>query len=280
MNSVRAQPDKFSAWEAGLALRYRRINDRSVLAERKHSGPLHVQKSFYPEQDVCHTYILHPPGGVAGGDQLTIEVDAEAGAHALITTPASNKFYRAQHDASTVRQTVNVTEGATVEWLPQDAIMFSGCRVDTRTRIVLAPQARFIGWEIICLGRPASGEAFDQGYCHQRFELWRDARMLYIENARLEGGGEILQAKWGMAGYTVSGVMLISNANASMLELARNFDEDAPCLTASTLKGELLVVRALGRQGIEVREYFTRVWSAIRPGLLDRDACIPRVWFT
>ena len=277
---MKTQADRFSAWQAELSIGYRAINDRTVLAERKHCGPLHVQKSFYPEKDVCHTYILHPPGGVAGGDQLTINVVAETRAHALITTPASNKFYRTADDVSTVRQSIDVSSAAIVEWLPQDSIMFSGCQVDMRTRVNLEQDAKFIGWEITCLGRPASEERFSRGFCKQKFELYRNNRPLHIETASIEGDGEILNAKWGLAGYTVSGLMLVSNADANMLELARACDQDNPCLTSVTLKGELLLVRCLGHQGMEARDYFTQVWSAIRPHMLKREASIPRVWFT
>lgn len=277
---MKTQGDRFSAWQAELTVKYRSIDGRTVLAERKHFGPLHVQKSFYPEKDVCHSYILHPPGGVAGGDQLTINVAAEANAHALITTPASNKFYRSANDESSVRQSIDVGSNAIIEWLPQDSILFSGCQVETHTRVNLDQQAKFIGWDIICLGRPASNESFAEGHCKQKFELYRNDRLLHIETAKLTGGGEILNASWGLANYTVFGLMLISNADKDMLELARACDQDAPCLSAATLKGELLLVRCLGHQGMEVRQYFTRVWSAIRPGLLKREASIPRVWFT
>jgi urease accessory protein len=277
---LKTQTDRFSAWQAELSIRYRAIGDRTVLAERKHCGPLHVQKSLYPEQDVCHTYILHPPGGVAGGDQLTINVVAEKNAHALITTPASNKFYRTANEVSIVRQSIDVSSDAIVEWLPQDSIMFAGCQVDMRTRVNLEQEAKFIGWEITCLGRPASGETFSQGCCKQKFELYRNYRPLHIETASIAGGGEILNANWGLAGYTVTGLMLVSNADKNMLELARTIDQDTPCLTAVTLKGELLLVRCLARQGMEARDYLTRVWSAIRPQLLKREATIPRVWHT
>lgn len=272
--------EKFDSWQAELTLGYRAINGKTVLAEKKHKGPLGVQKSFYPEGDVCHNYILHPPGGVAGGDRLTINVAVEKNAHALITTPASNKFYNSLGQVSVVEQTAEVAPGAVMEWLPQDAIMFSGCRLDTKTKINLQDGAQFTGWEITCLGRPASNEKFEQGFCQQRFELWRENKPLYIERARLNGAGEMLTASWGMASFTVSGLMLVTGASKELLALARDCEQDEACLSAVTLKGDVMIVRYLGHQGMEAREYFTRVWSAIRPQLYKREACAPRIWFT
>jgi len=267
-------------WQAHLALTFSGREDKTVISHRQHHGPLVMQKPFYPEKEVCHAYILHPPGGVAGGDRLTIDVITKKLAHALITTPASNKFYRSEYEVSKARQSIDVESGAVLEWLPQDSIMFSGCKVDMQTKIHLEQGAKFIGWEIVCLGRPASDESFEQGYCNQKLEIWRGDKPLYIENAKLQGGGDILDAKWGMSGYTVTGLMLVSDADKEMLELARSCDEDTPCLSASSLKGELLVTRCLGHQGMETRQYFTRVWSALRPKLLKREASIPRIWFT
>lgn len=270
----------FSSWRAELELKYQYIHNRTVLAERRHVGPLHVQKSFYPEDEVCHTYILHPPGGVVGGDQLTISVCTEAQAHSLITTPASNKFYRSDNALSVVQQNLTVKSGATLEWLPQDSILFSGCRVKMRTRVDLEPEAKFIGWEITCFGRAAGEQPFVDGISQQSFELSRAGKLLHIERARIVGGSEILSVRWGMANYTVNGLMVVSNADKAMLEAARACEATDTCLTAITLKGELLLVRCLAYQGIEAREYFTQVWSLIRPLLCGREASVPRVWHT
>lgn len=272
--------EKFDSWQAELSIKYKVINGKTVISEKKHKGPLGLQKSFYPENDVCHNYILHPPGGVAGGDQLSINVDVGKNAHALITTPASNKFYNSLEHVSVVVQAIEVESGAVMEWLPQDAIMFSGCKVETTTKIKLHEGAKFTGWEITCLGRPASNEKFDRGFCRQRFELWRDNKPLYIERARIDGDSEILSANWGMAGYTVSGLMLVTDANKELLALARECQQDKNCLSAVTLKDDVMIVRYLGHQGMEAREYFTRVWSAIRPLMYKREACAPRIWFT
>ncbi|MGB5651682.1 MAG: urease accessory protein UreD, partial [Sedimenticolaceae bacterium] len=77
-----------------MRLGFRAGPDSTVLAERQRHGPLAVQRPFYPEGGVCHVYLLHPPGGVVGGDVLGIDVKLAQGAQALITTPGATKFYR------------------------------------------------------------------------------------------------------------------------------------------------------------------------------------------
>ena len=106
MHSALAIDSSQDAWKAHLSLGIVQTSARTVLKSRSHVGPLAVQRPFYPEGDVCHVYILHPPGGVVGGDELAIHINAATGSHALVTTPAAGKFYRS--DGRTAKQSVNV----------------------------------------------------------------------------------------------------------------------------------------------------------------------------
>ncbi len=127
-----------SGWHAELVLGFSERNGRTTLSRRAHSGPLRVQWPFYPEQQVCHVYILHPPGGIVGGDTLHIQVLVETGAQVLLTTPAANKFYRSNKGATArLRQSLTVGEGAALEWFPQEAIVFDGAYTDSRAQALL-----------------------------------------------------------------------------------------------------------------------------------------------
>lgn len=269
-----------SGWLARLQLVFERRLQRTVIARREHTGPLTIQRPFYPEQDVCHAYVLHPPGGVVGGDELQLAVKAQAQAHALITTPASAKFYRSAGELA--RQTIEleVANDAVLEHLPQDTILFNACKVNTTTRVTLAKTARFAGWEILCLGRPASGEGFHHGECRQAYEVYRDNRPLLIERTSLSGDSPLQSARWGLAEYPVTGTFLVSNANTELLSAAREIAAEDDALFGTTLIGEMLVCRYLGRQGLQARDYFARVWRAIRPGWIGRAVCRPRIWDT
>lgn len=272
---------KNRSWHARIELGFVQRLERTVPAYRKFFGPLSIQKPFYPEGSPCHVYLLHPPGGVVGGDHLEVIAEVDKGAHALITTPASGKFYRCDGRTSRQSQHLRVASGGMLEWLPQDTILFDGCNTVLDSRIELEPGAKFIGWEMVCLGRPASGEGFDYGRCRQRFELYREGKPLLIERASLNGGSILLNAKWGLAGYSVSGTLIATNADQNCLEAARNaianLDDE---LIGITLLGEVLLCRYLGREGAIARERFLQIWQVIRPLLLEREACPPRIWRT
>ncbi len=271
-----------AGWRAQLDLRFARQGVRSVLAARRHYGPLHVQRPFYPEGDaVCHVYLLHPPGGVVGGDRLTINIDVEAGAHALVTTPAAAKFYRTAGPMAQQQQHIRVAAGASMEWLPQETLVFSQARVDSLTRVELQGDAAFAGWEILCLGRPASGDDFASGSLRQRFELWRDGAPLWLERGQYAGGAPLMTAPWGLAGLPVSASLVVTGAADGLVEQIRK----AVCVNAGehfsvTQLKEVLVCRYLGHQALRARDVLADAWAVIRPQRLQRPACAPRIWKT
>jgi len=270
-----------SSWQASLALRFAPRAGRTAMVHRKHVGPLRVQSPFYPEGEVCHVYLLHPPGGVVGGDQLRIRVEVESGAHALLTTPASGKFYRSNGLVALQQQNLTVRKGAVLEWLPQDTILFSSSHVQMNTRVELEAGARFIGWEMLCLGRPASDALYESGLCRQTFELWREGVPLLIERARFDANQPFMQQAWGMQGYTVSATLVATNADNEMLNAAREIELDTDeGLLSCTLMGDLLVCRLLAHQGETARLTFSKVWQKIRPRVIGLEASVPRIWNT
>jgi urease accessory protein len=280
MNALRDDPDP-RGWQARLALRFGPHDGRTVLRERVHEGPLAVQRALYPEgPELCHVYLLHPPGGLVAGDALAIDVTVESGARALLTTPAAGKVYRGDdRPAAAVRQRLAVAAGASLEWFPQETIVFDGGRVELETRVALTEGSAFAGWELVCLGRPAAGEAFTRGRCRQRLELWRDGRPLCVERARLDGGGPVLDAAWGLAGAPVTGTFLATPVRALLDEL-RAVAPPAGELGSVTLLGDVLVCRYLGASAERARGYFSRLWSLVRPALLGRPGHPPRIWST
>lgn len=270
-------------WPARLRLDYARRGERTVIAHREHTGPLRVQRPFYPEgPEVCHTILLHPPGGIAGGDQLELALSAGGGAHAVLTTPGATKWYRSSGPRATQRIALRAEEGACLEWLPQEAIVFRGARASSALRVDLAPTAIFIGWDICCLGRVASGERFDAGELRQHIEIVRAGTPLWHERARLEAGGRLLTSSAGMAGCPVSGLLLAATPQASgeLLATCRAVPVDSAARAGVSALPGVLAVRYLGHSAEAARHYFRALWQVLRPGLVRRAACTPRIWFT
>ena len=278
-----------AGWQAELRLRFAAHDSRTRLIERNHRGPLVVQRTFHPEGDPCHAYIVHPPGGVVGGDELRLEVQVDAGAHALVTTPAATKFYRCASRRSLQSQELRAA-GASLEWLPQENIFHRGAHAGTVTRVQLDADSRFIGWEIACLGLPARGESFDVGALRLDLELWKtrspvagsrqaSAAPVFIDRLRLAGDSAARQACWGLAGFEALGTMLATPATLSDLETVRALLADRLRATATLVDG-VLVIRALDAQAETIRKLFIEGWRVLRPPIIGRDAVPPRIWNT
>ncbi|AMK78119.1 MULTISPECIES: urease accessory protein UreD [Methylomonas] len=266
-----------SAWEAELNLGFAQRGDKTVLARREHRGPLTVQRPFYPEGGVCHVYLLHPPGGIVAGDRLTIAATVEHDAQALITTPAAGKFYRS--GGGEARQNVNlqIAENASLEWLPQETIVYEGARLNSSMNIDLADRAHFIGWEILALGRPAAGEGFDNGSANLNWRISRAGRLFYLERLRLDA--EAFQARWGLFGHSACGTMLVYPATPLQLGAVQELIGDESNRGVTLIEG-LLICRGLDRRADLLKSFFEAVWGLVRGDVIGKEVCLPRIWAT
>jgi len=279
----RAEP-LASTWNARLALGFQRRAAATILARREHAGPLRVQKPLYPEGEaVCHAIVLHPPSGVAGGDELEIDVTVEAGAHALLTTPGAGKWYRSAGAWARQRLGMTVAAQGRLEWLPQETIVFDAARAAMDSRIELAADARFIGMEVLCLGRRACGEQFGRGILQLSTRVQRAGQPIWLERGRLEGGSAVLASPAGLAGFSVNGTLLAAAPDIAPALLAAC--RAVPALEAGahhglTLLPDLLVARYLGHSSEAARLWFIALWQVLRPALMGRPAQLPRIWST
>jgi len=278
-----------SHWQASLQLGFSRDADVTRLTERKHSGPLRVQKPLYPEGDaVCHAIIIHPPGGVVGGDQLKIAVNLATDTHALVTTPGAAKWYRSNGYTSEQHISLKLDPGARLEWLPQETIFFDDACVDLHQTIHLAADARLIAADIFCFGRTASGETYNSGKIGQHCTIYREDKMIWHEQGSLQGGSSAMQSPLGLNGKSVSAMVLASGAMLSSEQLQALREQttallsarEADALCGVTQMKFVIVARYLGNSSEVARHWLQLVWQHLRPVVIGRDAIIPRIWNT
>ncbi|MDN0074361.1 urease accessory protein UreD [Crenobacter sp. SG2303] len=269
-------------WSARLELAYARHGERTIPVHRRHFGPLRVQKHFHPEPSggVCHQIIVHPPGGIAGGDALAFAIALEPGAHALLTSPGAAKWYRAHGRAASQTLNARLAEGAVLEWLPQETILFDGSDTSLHNHFELAGDARLVYSDVVCLGRPAAGERFATGQWRQDSRIVRDGRLIWAEPLRLAGSDPLLTSRIGLAGHSVVGTLLFAGPKlpAELTALCRELVADG--LLAISQLPELWVARFLGDSAEAAHSAFRQLWRLIRPEAVGLDAVAPRIWNT
>lgn len=262
-------------WQAELDLRFTRSAHKTVLASARHVGPLTVQRPFYPEEDVCHLYLLHPPGGIVGGDELHISVALDNKSHALITMPGAGKFYRSSGPLAVLRQDFTLAPQSTLEWLPQDTILFPGAHANLQSAFHLASDSRLLAWDLYCLGRPVMQEAFNHGSLHSRLEVWREGLPLLIERLHIQNGE--LNA---LACQPWVGTLLCYPATENMLDGIRERLAPLGDYTGATVVDSLLTVRVLANDNLVVQRVMRNLWQFLRPLLTQKPPVLPRIWQT
>ena len=269
-----------NGWIAELELRFSKSKSKTFLSTRKHIGPLTIQRPFYPEGDLCHLYLLHPPGGIVGGDQLSIEVNTDSNSSSLLTTPGATKVYRtSDHKHSTINQNFIVAENSSFEWLPMETIVFPGANSQFSSKLLLSGNARIAAWEVYCLGRPAINESFDFGSLNFSLELWRDGMPILLDKLMIDKTE--LESVVGLRGFPVFGTFIISKTNKKVLETVRTMMiETDSCVTGVTQIEDIIIVRSLAKKTYLMQDLFKKIWQTVRPLVFNREATIPRIWAT
>lgn len=269
------------SWHAELELAYGRFGDSTRPTQRRHKGPLRVQKHLYAEgPQVCQHIIVHPPGGIAGGDRLDISASVGANAWAQLTSPGAAKWYRAAGPAYQ-QLDIKVAAGGTLEWLPQESIVFSEAKAELTTRIDLEGDARLFYWDVVALGRPASGERFDHGHFQAHLDIRRDGKLLWHERQRIVGNDGLLDSPIGLGGKPVFATLIVTGElDAELMERCRELAEHSPVRGDLSQLPGLIIARCLADEALHARAWLIALWKLLRPALLGREAVAPRIWST
>ncbi len=272
-------------WHAQLDLTYHQEAHRCV-ARHNHNGPLRILQSLYPEGEaICHNVLVHPPGGLVGGDTLDIHVRVNPGAHGLITTPGATRFYRSAGALARQNTQIYVTNSARLEWLPTEAICYDQCLAENRVRFQMEPGAELIGWDVTAFGLPQAQQLFAQGSFCQHLEL----PGVWLERGRIDARDtRLLDSPLGLAGYKcmasiffLAGSKLDHQRRATALDIARQVIDSHslhPTAGATSPDGQVVVVRVLAPLVEPAMDLLKQVWAAWRAHFWSLPATRPRIW--
>lgn len=276
------------SWHGRLDLQYRLDDDGRTIAHDRHDGPLRVLQRLYPEgPSICHHVLVHPPGGIVGGDVLDVDVDLGECAHAVLTTPGATRFYRSEGALAEQSVHARVASGARLEWLPLETLAYDGCVARNAVRVELEPGASMIGWDVLALGLPAADQAFTRGSFEQRLEI----PGTWLERGRVAGGdSRLLDSPLGWAGRRVlatawfaSGEAMDDPARDALVDAARAWCEASPLASSAGVTspdGCVVVARVLAERVEPAMALLVAMRGAWREAAWGLPPVTPRVWQT
>jgi len=273
------------AWRADLKLDYTLELQRTVV-RYLHQGPLRILQSLYPEGDqICHNVLVHPPGGLVGGDTLDIQVTVAEGAHGLVSTPGATRFYKSGGHPALQQVVAHLADNAKLEWLPLEAIAYNDCEATNRAIFNLAPSAELITWDVTALGLPSSDMAFTQGHFQQHIEIpgvWLERGNIRGEDTRW------LNSPLGLAGgkclaslVFASGSAIDSDRTTQALEAAREVIESHPLRLQAGITcvhPQVIVLRVMSPLVEPTMDLLKKVWAVWRHTLWALPSTPPRIW--
>lgn len=267
-------------WLGKLSLSFadRLTNDeqwRTELIDRQQQGPLTIQRPFYPEGKPCHLYLLHPPGGIVGGDKLELDIFLDHDSHLLMTMPGASKFYRSHGNIAQLKQKFTLAQNSIIEWLPQENIFFNGTNANLTTEFNLTLNSRLLGWETLCFGRPVMHEKFGQGNIKSCLTINLPDELGLDEHLKIIDGNCA-----PIGNYTYSATLFAYPINLAILQQVQKRFEDSTVPIGATALGQLLTVRLLANDNQICQQYLHQLWALLRPLIINLPACPPRIWAT
>ncbi len=282
-----SEPSQLQRAVGDLRVAVKRFGSETVLDGLRQAGCL---KARFPRRVVpgwMDVVMLNTGGGVAGGDRLNIAISVKAGGRVTVGAQAAERFYRARAtDApSHVRTQLTVAAGGTLEWLPQETILFDRSALDRRLDVDLAEDAQFVGVETLVFGRSAMGEVVGQGALRDLIRVRRGDELLLHDAIRIDGNidAKLAHTTIGAGAKVVATIVYVAPDAAEKLVALRSSAAvlapdhaqsrvGAVEAAASAWNG-MLVVRVLGPDSALVRRTVIAAMAILR-----EDRPLPRVW--
>jgi urease accessory protein len=248
-------------------------------------NPLRVLFPATEAGDIDLAVLLTTSGGLVAGDRLAISAHLEDAAAAHVTAAAAEKVYRSTGATTIVTQHLTVGEGAWLEYLPPETILFDGARLRRNTRVELAPGAGFLGGGILIFGRQARGERLTHGLVNERWEVWRDGALAWGDAMHIDGDiAATIADPPCFAGAAACATLILAppaSESGAFLDAARDVQARSAAAgvqAGATVVGGLLVARWLARDELPLRRAYADLACHLREAAMGLPPRLPRLW--
>jgi urease accessory protein len=175
--------------------------------------------------------------------------------------------------------------GARLEWLPLEALAYSGCYASNQVKFNLADDSQLMAWDVTALGLPHANQAFNKGQFQQHLEIegvWLERGLMDANDHRL------LHSPLGLNGHSCQGTLVFAQGQPisddqrqQVIALARKLcEQHALVLQAgvSSPDPSLVLVRVLSAQVEQAMDLLRSIWLLWRSELWQLPAVSPRIW--
>ncbi|WP_122522545.1 urease accessory protein UreD [Pannonibacter phragmitetus] len=222
--------------------------------------------------------LLNTSGGITGGDRLSYAGHLAAGTRAILTSQTAERAYRSSGGTGEVLNSLSAEDGAHLEWLPQELILFEASALSRKMDVRLEGSARFTGLEMVVLGRKAMGESVKTLSFRDQWRIWRGGRLTFADNLAIGPDTQMLDGLATAAGGCAFATFIDSGPEAEGgLARARR------CLEQITPEGGPLRGGVSTWNGQLVARFVSADSRSLRDGLITfletcRQAPLPRLW--
>lgn len=260
-----------------LSLVFRKRTDgKTTLAKQYFKLPLQVMKPHYQDDDgTAYVYLLNPSGGILQHDRLFTEIILEENSKALVTTPSSTKFYKMDEGHAEVLNKIVVGAGAELEYLPEHNVPFAMSETYQENQFYLDPDAVLIASDMVTAGRVSRGEIFDYNLYSSKTKIYVDGRLRVFDNSRMDVKELDVKKMGFMEGYLTNGTVYVYSRNIPdqlPAQLNSLNHGSSVVFAAGKIDDDLMIVRFLGDNIIELQDMIASVWGEIRPAVLGKAA--------
>ena len=187
-----------------------------------------------------------------GGDRVSLALDVESGAQAVVVAQSATKLH-AMDDGAGAEQVVRVriAAGASLELHPGLTIPFARSAYRQRIEVDLAPGARFVLVERWASGRVARGERHAYRRAESRLQVRVAGRLCYADALVLDPGLAHHPGVFEGHAYLATGVAFgVPGPAPDAAPAGRDTD---PALALIDLGAGRVALRALGHDGVALQ---------------------------
>jgi len=169
-----------------LRLRFERRGRSTFLAQSRFTLPLQALTPLETDEGTAYLMLLNPTGGVLGGDHLTTEIIQEPGTHVCLATPSATRVYRTAGQPAVLETVIKLSEGSTLEYLPDHVIPHADAALRQSLRVEIGPGSAAIILDSLASGRVAHGERWSFTEVDSRIEVYVSGKPVFLNRTKIQ----------------------------------------------------------------------------------------------